>query len=406
MVRVNPEKVGIDGSKLSRIDSFFQRAVGNDANKKEVPGIGVRIIRQGKIAFDNCYGFADIEQGLPMTQDTIVRAYSMTKPIVSAAALKLYEQGAFSLDEPIKTYIPSFSEPKVIASLEMGCRDTVKAESDITIKQLFTMTSGLSYGFHPREDGLDALYEEEQKRAFKSDPTTAEFIDMLAQLPLAFHPGTDYRYSFSIDVLGRLIEVLSGKTLGDFLESELFIPLGMNDTGFFIEEDQKNRLAGLYDYSGEKREKTNGWMDPFKKPSFESGGGGLLTTMDDYSRFCEMLLNGGSFEGSDLLGRKTVDLMSANHLEGKAFDRFYDGDGKWGGKRGYGYGLGVRTLINPAKAGSNGSIGEFGWDGAASTWMMVDPGEEISVLYMVQMFPYGYVNLRDKFVQMVYAALR
>jgi CubicO group peptidase (beta-lactamase class C family) len=294
-----------------------------------------------------------------------------------------------------------------LKTLEGDSLDTVAAEADITIKQLFTMTSGLSYGFFPGQDKLDTLYEEKMKTPpkGKKNPNTEEFIDSLAQLPLAFQPGSDYRYSFSIDVLGRLIEVISGKTLGDFLESEIFIPLGMNDTGFHVNEDQGTRLAGLYQYDGEKRVLIEGFFNPLKKPAFESGGGGLLSTMSDYSNFCEMLLNKGSFEGADVLGRKTVELMAANHLEGKAFDRFYKGD-QWGGKAGYGYGLGVRTLLNPAKAGINGSIGEFGWDGAASTWMMVDPKEELTVLYMVQMFPYGYHDLRQKFLQMVYSALR
>ncbi|MBN2625731.1 MAG: beta-lactamase family protein [Spirochaetales bacterium] len=403
MVRTNPEKVGFDGSKLSRLDKLFHGLVGGDSSRKEIPGMGLRIMRRGIIAFDNCYGFADQENLVPMTEDTVMRIFSMSKPIVSTAALTLYEQGAFTLDEPIKKYIPSFESPRVLKSLDGDSTDMVAAESDITIGQLFTMTSGLSYGFDPDNDKLDRIYSDYFEKLEKPyyEITTEDFIDRLAQFPLAFHPGSDYRYSWSIDVLGRLIEVLSGRSLGDYLESELFIPLGMSDTGFFANKEQLTRQAGLYDYSGEERVRTDGDIPPGTKPAFESGGGGLLSTMNDYTRFCEMLRNRGSFEGAEILSRKTIELMSSNHLEGKSFERFFNGN-----KKGYGYGLGVRTMLNPAKAGINGSIGEFGWDGAASTWMMVDPKEEVTALFMIQEFPFNYHGLHKKFLQMIYSALR
>ncbi len=403
MVRANPEKVGFDGSKLSRLDKLFHSLVGSDSARKEIPGMGLRIMRRGIIAFDNCYGFADQENLIPMTEDTVVRIYSMSKPIVSAAALTLYERGAFSLAEPVKKYIPSFESPRVIKSQEGDGSDTVAAESDITIGQLFTMTSGLSYGNNPKEDKVDRLYEEYFDKLEKPfyELTTEELVDRLARFPLAFQPGTDYRYSWSIDVLGRLIEVLSGRSLGDYLESELFIPLGMNDTGFSANREQMTRFAGLYDYSGEERVKREGDIPAGMKPVLEMGGGGLLSTMNDYTRFCEMLRNRGSFEGAEILSRKTVQLMSSNHLEGQALKRFTNGS-----KRGYGYGLGVRSLLNPAKAGINGSVGEFGWDGAASTWMMIDPVEDMTALFMIQAFPFDYHGLHKKFMQLIYSALR
>ena len=403
MVRANPEKVGFDGSKLSHLDTLFRGIVGSDADKKEIPGLGLRIMRRGTIAFDNCYGFADQEKLIPMTEETLVRIFSMSKPIVASAALILYEQGAYCLDEPIKKYIPSFESPRVFASLTDDREDFVPAESDINIGQLFTMTSGMSYGFNPEGDKVDSYYQREfENRQKKFEQyTTEEYIDVLAGMPLAFQPGSDFRYSWSIDVLGRLIEVISGKTLGDFLESELFIPLGMKDTGFFTNSEQNTRLAEIYDYGGEKRVRAEEVFPIHSQPLFESGGGGLLSTLNDYTRFCEMLRNKGSFEGAEILSRKTVDLMSSNHLIGNALKTCFNNY-----KTGYGYGLGVRSLVSPAKAGINGSVGEFGWDGAASTWMMIDPLEEMTVLFMVQTFPFNYHGLHKRFQQIIYSALR
>ncbi len=403
MIRANPEKVGFDGSKLSRLDTLFQGIVGGNDEKKEIPGLGLRIIRRGTIAFDNCYGFADQEKHIPMTEETLVRIFSMSKPIVAAAALTLFEKGAFSLDEPIKKYIPSFASPRVFRSLSDDGEEFVPAESDITIEQLFTMTSGMSYGFNPGQDKVDAFYQREWEREdirFEH-MSTEKYIDFLARMPLAFQPGTDFRYSWSIDVLGRLIEVISGRTLGDFLESEIFIPLGMKDTGFYASSEQATRLAGLYDYGGEKRVRAEETFPIHHQPLFESGGGGLLSTLNDYARFCEMLRNHGSFEGAEILSRKTVDLMSCNHLEGQALTTCSGGY-----KKGYGYGLGLRTLISTAKACINGTPGEFGWDGAASTWMMIDPREEMTVLFMVQSFPFDYHRLHKRFQQIIYSALR
>ena len=405
MTRVNPEEVGLDGHKLSRIDDLFKNCVGSDPVKKEIPGIGVRIIRKGKIAFDNYYGFIDAEESAPVTEDSVFRVYSMTKPVVSAAAMKLFEQGAFTLNDPVKLYIPAFNDMKVLKTLNGDSMETEPAKTDITVRHLLTMTSGLSYGFFPETDKLDACYMQEMFNDFpgtrSSEFTDEEFVDRLGDMPLAFQPGTDYRYGFSMDVIGRLIEVVSGMSLSDYLESEIFIPLGMNDTGFFVTPEQQSRLTKLYSYYGDIREEASGLIDHSAKSGFQSGGGGLVSTTGDYSKFCMMLLNKGTYGGAEIMGRKTVDLMTANHLSGRAFETFFGTD-----TPGYGYGLGVRTLIEPAKAAINGSPGEFGWSGAAGTWVAVDPMEDLCALYMVQSFPSDYYPLRRKFVQILYSALR
>lgn len=379
---------------MNRIEQYLNNIIepymGSDKQSKKIPALALKVVHKGEVLFNSSYG---------IPEDTIYRIFSMTKPVVSVAALQLWEQGKFLMDEPIEKYIPAFKDMKVL--IKDGDKITYEdTKSPITIKHLFTMTSGLSYGFFADEDPVDKIYAEE----LKDMEVTENFINSLAKLPLAFHPGEYYRYGFSLDVLGRLIEVISGKTLGEYLSTELFGPLEMVDTGFCIPEHKRSRFTPLYNYEGESRTEAEEWMDYYKKEKFESGGGGLVSTMNDYSNFCEMLINRGVFRGKRVIGRKTLDLMRINHLEGKTFKDYFNGE-VFTGSPGYGYGLGVRTLIDPAKAGFNGTKGEYGWNGAASTWMMIDPEEEMYLVYMVQMFPYGYHNLIDPIITAVYSCL-
>ena len=402
MKTMTPEQAGLDPEVLAGLDKLIGPRIGNDAARKQIPGLGVRVIRKGAAVYDRYFGFKDAEASSPMSEDTIMYLYSMTKPVTAVAALKLFERGEFTLNTPLKEFIPAFSSMNVLKTLEGDAMDTVVAKTDITVKHLFTMTSGIAYGLRPDSDKLDALVAS----LFRPGPdgalmdTAEDPIAEVASFPLAFEPGTDYRYGLSHDVLGRVIEIVSGMRLSEFMQKEIFDPLGMKDTGFGITGAQLPRLAKIYRYDGEAREHWPGLVNPTDEGAFESGGGGLVSTAEDYSRFLAMLAAGGAYEGERILGRKTVALMARNHLNEKALASFRRG------AEGYGYGLGVRTLMDPAAAGMNGSVGEFGWSGMAGTWMMVDPAEDLSFLFMIQAFPSDYFDLRRKCVQIAYSALK
>lgn len=398
MKKAKPESVGFNSERLKRIDTMLQGFI----DRKQIAGISALITRKDHIVYRENFGFANVEKQEKITDNTIFRIYSMSKPITAAAALILFERGLYSMDDPVSMYIPSFKNPGVLTGFDGDKPLTRPAESEITIRQLFTMTSGLSYGFE--EEGLDKYYSDQFALKMKENPkvNTAEFIDMIAGFPLAFDPGTGYRYSFSIDVLGRLIEVLSGKKLSVFLKDEIFKPLQMTDTDFYVTSTRQKRLSKLYEWDGKK---LNINRDPqigvfTKKPFNEMGGGGLVSTVDDYSRFNQMLLHKGEWNDVRILGRKTIDFMSQNHLGDKILNDFTNEE-----KKGYGYGLGVRVMMNPSKAGLNGSAGEWGWDGMASTWMCIDPKEELTAVFMIQLIPYCCFPAQKYFQQMMYSAL-
>jgi len=393
-----PESMGLSTERLNRIDDMFRKFIDN----KEIAGISAIISRKDHIVYRKNFGFADMKKKVKIKDDTIFRIYSMSKPVTVTAALILFERGLYSMDDPISKYIPSFAEPKVLTGFDGGKPLTRAAKSEITIRHLFTMTSGLSYGFE--EEGLDKYYEEQLDKYGKDNPkfSLEEFTDLLAGFPLASDPGTEYRYSFSIDVLGRLIEILSGKQLSQFFKDEIFKPLNMPDTGFFVASGKKDRLSCLYEWNGKEltltKDKDFGVFT--KKPHFEMGGGGLVSTIDDYTRFSQMLLHKGELDDVRILGRKTVEFMSANHLQADILKNFTENEA-----RGYGYGLGVRVMMDPANAGMNGSVREWGWSGMAGTWMCIDPEEELTAVFMIQLVPYGISPVAAYFQQMMYSAL-
>ncbi|MDC3417341.1 serine hydrolase domain-containing protein [Aquibacillus salsiterrae] len=368
-------------TKFSRLDELLERFVENGP-----PGCALQIQCKGKKIYENFIGYADLEKEKRIQENTIYRIYSMSKVVTCVAALTLYEKGAFLLNDRLEDYLPEFSDLQVMIE-KNGEVVHEKAVRSIRIKDLFMMTSGLTYGGTATEveRQVSKVMELVNEGNYPNDKTPVRALsEALATVPLAFQPGDSWKYGLSHDVLGALIEVISGKTFGQFLKDELFNPLNMNDTFFLIPEVKRNRLSKLYNRSENGSLTVNTTMDERAEPGPvpESGGAGLFSTLSDYSRFAEMLANGGELDGSRILSRNTIRLMASNHLSEQQ-RKTYD----WDYLKGYGYGLGVRTMVDLAEAGSNGAIGEFGWSGLAGTWVLVDPVNQLSAVYMQQMLP-------------------
>ncbi|MBU9713218.1 beta-lactamase family protein [Bacillus tamaricis] len=346
------------------------------------PGCALSVMYQGENVFEEFVGLADVDAKKVISSDTIYRIYSMTKVVTCTAALMLYERGLFLLNDPIEEYLPEFKDSQVYRLDNAGNYDIVPATRPILVKDLFTMTSGITYGGDGDQTERDV--RELMTELEGGGKTARDLSKAIANIPLAFVPGSQWRYGFSHDVLGALIEVVSGKTLGEFLEEEIFEPLGMRDTSFRLPEEKKGRLCSLYNRNEAGELIQNTGMDRHYQSDtlFESGGAGLLSTIGDYSRFAHVMANGGSWDDYQILGSKTVGLMSMNHLQEAQMVSF-----NWPYLAGYGYGLGVRTMVHPQVAGSNSSVGEFGWSGLAGTWVLIDPKEKLSAVYMQQMMP-------------------
>ncbi|WP_026672608.1 serine hydrolase domain-containing protein [Alkalihalobacterium bogoriense] len=365
-------------------------------------GNSLAVMHQGKTVFKDYVGFADIVTKKPISEDTIFRIYSMTKVVTCSAALLLYERGLFLLNDPLEDYLPEFKNPQVYRE-EQGEMVVSPATRSITIKDLFMMTSGLTYpgDGNPTERHVAKALEEMTEKQRKTS-TARDLSKLLASIPLAFDPGTKWHYGFSHDVLGALIEVVSGKKLSEFFDEEIFQPLGMEDTFFKIPEHKRHRLASIYNREEDGTLTKEETMDEQFHPSatFEAGGAGLLSTLGDYSRFAHMLANGGEWNGTRIIGSKTIQLMATNHLTDIQKPSYH-----WDYLRGYGYGLGVRTMVDPAEGGINGSIGEFGWSGLAGTWVLIDPKEQLSAVYMQQMLPNFEAIHQPRLRAVIYGAL-
>lgn len=366
-------------------------------------GCALSVTHHGETVFEDYAGLADIETKKDVSRDTIYRIYSMTKIVTCTAALMLYERGFFLLNDPLEAYLPEFARPQVFESDENDRIDASPSSRSIRIKDLFTMTSGLSYGGNSDEAERQSQRALESLAAHEGTLSTRDFSKILAPIPLAFEPGTQWRYSLSHDILGALIEVLSGKTLGQFFKEEIFEPLHMYDTFFQLPENKKDRLCSLYTRNEQGEMIKNTELDKRYDPntSFESGGGGLLSSLSDYSRFAHMLANNGEWNGARILGRKTIELMATNHLDRDQLTHF-----NWPYLSGYGYGLGIRVMMNPALGGINSSIGEFGWSGLAGTWTLIDRKEKLSVVYMQQMMPNLEAYHQPRLRNVIYGALR
>jgi CubicO group peptidase (beta-lactamase class C family) len=379
----------MSAERLDRIDPIMQSYV----DQRGFAGLSVVLARRGQTVFAAQYGQRDKEAGKPVTDDTIFRLYSMTKPIVSTALMMLFEEGRVRLIDPLATYLPAFADTKVLAD-DGSLVDLVRP---IVVRDVLTHTSGLTYDFMP----ASAVAEQYRDARLINDGTRSleNMISELAQLPLAFQPGTRWHYSLGIDVAARLVEVVSGQPLGEFLQQRMFDPLGMTDTGFAVPTEKLDDLAAMYglpDIAGKGQTMetlveaalngVNVRSDvsdsyPTDRPDvFARGGHGLFSTARDYLRFAQMLLNGGELDGNRLLGRKTLDLMHSNHLPPALLPYEIAGIPN----PGWGFGIGSRVMMDPAATGGPGSVGEYGWAGAAKTYYWVDPVEELVGILMTQ----------------------
>ena len=399
-----PETLGFSPERLQRIDTLIAEAV----EEAEIAGAVALIARRGRVAFLESYGMADIDDGEPMRTDTIFRIASMTKPITSLAVMMLYEEGHFFLSDPVSDFIPEFSAPRVLDSGSDGAA-SVAAEGEITIHQLLTHTSGISYTFISNPGArarLAALYRDAgvSDGLSETDGRIADLSARLGGLPLLFEPGSAYAYGLSIDVLGHLVEVVSGMTLAAFFETRIFRPLGMNDTGFFLDDDAVQRLAALYtDADGGIREITDETMrDGYLVYSatyhhggprtYYSGGAGLVSTVSDYARFLQMLLNGGELDGVRLVSPPTVAMMTRNSI------------GELSVGPGVKFGLGFGVVEDPGLTADPRSDGTYYWGGIFNTRFFVDPAEELIGVFMSQRIPGDAGRIRDRFVHAVYQA--
>ena len=395
---------GVSLDRLERITRHFDQ---NYIQPGKIPGAVTLVARHGKVLWCEAQGLRDVERNLPMERDTVFRIYSMTKPITSIAMMQLYEQGKFLLNDPVHKYIPSWRNLQVYKG---GCYpdfETEPATTTMTIRDLMTHTSGLTYGFSERTE-VDAAYRQ-LKLDGSSILTLEKLVDRLSELPLEFSPGTAWNYSVSTDVLGYLVEVLSGKPLAEYFHEHIFEPLGMTDTGFQVRQDQQDRFAACYLRQPGDTMKLQD--DParskyLKQPRFLSGGGGLVSTIDDYFRFAQALCQGGAYQGQRIIGRKTLEFMRLNHLPGgKDLPGLSIGGFSETPYAGSGFGLGFSVKTDVASSATIGSEGEFGWGGLASTSFFVDPVEDMVVIFMTQLMPSSSYPIRQDLRALVYGAL-
>jgi CubicO group peptidase (beta-lactamase class C family) len=381
---VAPEEVGLDPGRLARLDAYLDGFVANGRHK----GSLLAITRGGRIAHVSHRGQRDAEAGLPVEPDTIWRIYSMTKPITSVAAMMLYEEGALSLFDPVAKFIPSFEDLRVYRHGMAAAPVTVRAAEPMLVWHLLTHTSGLTYGFQ-QANPVDEAY---RAAGFILDPPPehdlASACDVWAGLPLLFEPGAEWNYSVSTDVLGRVVEVVSGQSLDAFFAQRIFAPLGMTDTGFSVADAERPRMTALYAHDPATATAVPyPGVDPISAapPKLLAGGHGLASTPADYHRFTQMLLRRGELDGERLLAPRTVDLMTANHLPGNAtLTEFGRPLLDLACNEGYGFGLGLSPLVDPIAAKTLSVAGEYRWEGAAGTAFWVDPAADMTVLFFTQ----------------------
>jgi CubicO group peptidase (beta-lactamase class C family) len=389
-------------SDFQRLTDFLNRL----ESDFHVKGASVGVLHHGKEVYRGRVGVMD-DAGTPVSDSTMFRLYSMTKPVTVVAALQLYEQGAFLMNDEVGKYLPSFWNMTIAKMKDNHTYSwcNVPTQHPIRVRDLFTMTAGLTYGgcYHPAEiatSQAQGRLEQENDWSY----TTRQFADMLGEQPLLFEPGEHWNYSYCLDVLGALVEVWSGETFGEYLEEHIFKPLGMVDTTFHLPEEKKSRLTSFWEYNesaGTYRTYTETDRPMYHGKCFESGGAGLISTLDDYLKFAQMLCGlGTSPEGVRILSPATVNLMRTNHLT-----EVQRKDMDWEVLIGYGYGLGVRTLMDPAAGGSLSHVGEFGWNGMAGTYLLVDPEEELVIVYMQQLYPSMEGRVQPRLRNIVYSCL-
>ena len=381
-MKIEPGAAGMSESRLERITAHFE---GKYVAPGKLAGCQITVVRGGHLAYQRSLGLMDRERGRPTGDDTIFRIYSMTKPIASLALMQLYERGMFQLTDPVHRYIPEWRNLGVSVTHDDGSVTTVKPTRPMNVKDVLMHMTGLAGGLFPGNPIDDAFAGARQAR---SKGLTLEGVtSLLAEFPLKFDPGTRWNYGLSTDIVGRLVEILAGDRFDHYLRREIFEPLGMDDTGFFVPEGSADRLAALYQFQPgaapallEAPEQSR----YLRQPSYLSGAGGLVSTTHDYVAFCQMLRNGGQLDGRRVLGRKTLELMTCNHLPG---------------------GLGFAVGLGPAATSMAGSGGEFYWGGAASTAFWIDPLEDLFVVFMTQLLPSVTYTIRAELRALVYQAI-
>ncbi len=396
---------GMSVSRLSRIsDHLNERFI----EPGKIAGALPIVYRKGQLAYCEPLGKMDLERGKVMAEDTIFRIYSMSKPITSVALMMLYEHGAFQLNDPVSRFIPEWSDIQVYAAGVAPNFMTTPVERPMFIRDLFTHMSGLTYGFMSRSN-VDHAYRKMGIGGVEPGTTLADTIDTLAKIPLEFSPGTRWNYSVSTDVLGYLVEVISGQRFDEYLQQNIFEPLGMVDTGFTVADADVGRFAANYERNPDKTLRL--LDDPedsiyIRPRTFFSGGGGLVSTAADYLRFTRMMLNGGELDDVRILGRTTIEMMTKNYLpEDDDLTRWALGTFSETTYEGYGFGLGFSINLGPGRTATVGSAGEYAWGGAASTIFWVDPAEELIVIFMTQFMPSATFNFRGQLKSLVYAAI-
>ncbi len=390
--------------KLERLGKILEESVA----KQEIAGGNLCVIHKGQEIYYAQAGFANIAAGKKMERDTIVRLYSMSKPVTAAAVMLLVERGVVDLWDPIEKYIPEFANMTVTAD-RMNDTGAVKAKRAVTVKDCMNMTSGLPYGCDPDPSSRDvgAVFEELDQRLYSENPmTTVELAGRLGGCRLDFQPGEGWRYGTSADVLGAVVEVASGMRFGEFLEKEFFQPLGMKDTGFSVPIEKRDRLAVVYRGTPDGLVEEHGnhlgicnHMDA--KIAFESGGAGLVSTIEDYQRFTKMLMNQGTFEGKEILSPKTVEYLTGCHLEPHQQVMMKD----WENLYGFSYGNLMRVLVDPSRTILNGSLGEYGWDGWLGPYFANMPKDETTFLMTIQKTDSGTFTLTRKLRNALAAAM-
>lgn len=402
---MTPEDLGFSSARLERIGAVGRRYV--DAGK--IPCSAVQVARRGEVVYRDHYGMADVANSIPVAEDTIYRIYSMTKPLTSIALMQLYEEGELLLEDPVERFLPAFANMTVWAGGSDQAPIVNPATRKMTIRDILTHTSGLTYGFM-RQHPLDARYRENKLGDFVTAPySLTEAVELLGEQPLLFEPGTSWNYSMSTDVCGAVVEAVTGQTLDVALAERVIHPLNMVDTGFWVREGEAARFTSLYvrGADGQISEidaaATSAYHHP---PQMLSGGGGLVSTMGDYQRFCSMLAAGGELDGARVIGRKTLDYMCQNHLPGGALlNQLGQSLFSEVSMEGMGFGLGFSVIEDPAANGAISSKGEFAWGGAASTAFWIDPEEDLTVIFLTQLLPSSTYPLRRQLRAAVYGAL-
>lgn len=393
---INPESVGLNSAGLAKLDALTNSLI----NQGEVAGTTTFVARQGRVAHFSCQGKMSVESGTDMQPDTIFRIYSMTKPVTALCIMMLIEKGLLTLNTPIADLIPAFKEVRVYAGGSAQDYQTVKPLHEITIFHLLTHTSGLTYDFL-FTTVVDELYRLNGITALASNLNMEEFVKRIAGLPLLFQPGTQYNYSVATDILGYIVQIVSGKPLDVFFQENVFKPLGMHDTGFSVPKEKLTRFATNYidrsfvdpRVAAEHPNKKLFLFDdpansPFANaPNLLSGGGGLVSTVNDYYQFASMLLNKGRAGGHQLVKPETIALMTSNHLPCELDDYRYRPSNS-ADNPGTGIGFGFSVTTDTRKSITPGSEGDFGWSGAANTYFLVDPKQQLIAMYFMQLFPF------------------